>query len=92
MILNGQTVPANTSKFDDNKYHHLATTYDRGHLILYLDGTQVAANESEWVDPGSTVFLGGGHSGNDDCNGVIDDFRIYDRPITLEEVQQLSSR
>jgi hypothetical protein len=38
------------------------------------------------------VFLGGGHSGNEDCNGVIDDFRIYDRPITLEEVQQLASQ
>lgn len=42
MILNGQTLKANTSKFDDNKYHHLAATYDRGHVTLYLDGAQVA--------------------------------------------------
>ena len=39
-----------------------------------------------------TIFLGGGHDGNDDCNGAFDDFRIYDRPLTLEEVQQLAVR
>lgn len=60
--------------------------------FLYINGTLVASNESEWVDPGSTVFLGGGHSGSDDCNGVFDDFRIYDCPITLEEVRQLASQ
>jgi len=59
---------------------------------LYINGELVASNESDWVDPGSTVFLGGGHSGNEDCNGVFDVFRIYDRPITIEEVQQLASQ
>jgi hypothetical protein len=60
--------------------------------LLYVNGELVASNESEWVDPGNTVYLGGGHSGNDDCNGVFDDFRIYDRPITLTEIQQLASQ
>lgn len=58
---------------------------------LYINGEQVASNESEWVDPGSTIFLGGGHSGNEDCNGAFDDFRLYDRALDLEEVQQLAS-
>jgi len=80
-------------------WYHIVMTWRRDpdnpgvvDQLLYIDGELVASNESEWVDPGSTVFLGGGHSGNDDCNGVIDDFRIYDRPITLEEVQQLASQ
>ena len=51
----------------------------------------MTSNESEWVEPGATIYLGGGHSGNDDCNGTIDDFRIYDRPLSLEDVQQLAS-
>ncbi|HUV64497.1 MAG TPA: LamG-like jellyroll fold domain-containing protein [Sedimentisphaerales bacterium] len=59
---------------------------------MYIDGNLVASNESEWVEPGSTAYLSGGHSTNDDCNGVFDDFPIYDRPITLEEVQQLASQ
>jgi hypothetical protein len=81
------------------RWYHIAMTWRRDpdnpsvvDQLLYIDGALIASNESEWVDPGDSVFLGGGHSGNDDCNGAIDDFRIYDRPITLEEVQQLASQ
>jgi len=81
------------------RWYHIAMTWrrdpDNPSVVdhwLYIDGALVTSNESEWVDPGDSVFLGGGHSGNDDCNGAIDDFRIYDRPITLEEVQQLASQ
>jgi hypothetical protein len=59
---------------------------------LYIDGELVASNQSEWVDPGATVYLGGGHPGNDDCNGTFDDFRIYDRPLAGDEVLQLASQ
>lgn len=58
---------------------------------LYLDGELVATNESEWVDPGTTVFLGGGHPGQDDCNGTFDEVRIYDRMPTAEEVMELTT-
>ena len=60
--------------------------------LLYINGELVDTNETEWVEPGDTVYLGGGHDDNDDCNGTFDNFRIYDRPITLEEVQQLISQ
>ena len=80
-------------------WYHIAITWrpkpDNPDIIeqwLYINGELVAENESEWIEPGDTVFLGGGHSGNDDCNGIIDDFRIYDRPVTLTEIQQLASR
>jgi hypothetical protein len=80
-------------------WYHIVMTWrpkpDNPDMIdqwLYINGELVASNETEWVDPGSTVFLGGGHSGNEDCNGAFDDFRIYDRPINLEEVQQLASQ
>ncbi len=79
-------------------WYHIAMTWsrnvDKTDVIdqwLYINGELIAINESEWVDSGSTVYLGGGHSGNDDCNGAIDDFRIYDRPLTIEDVAQLVS-
>ena len=79
-------------------WYHIAMTWSRNvdkpgviDQWLYINGELVATNESEWVAPGSTVYLGGGHSGNDDCNGAIDDFWIYDRPLTIEEVAQLAS-
>ncbi len=82
-----------------NAWYHIVMTWRRDTANpavvvqwLYINGEPVTSNQSEWVDPGTTIFLGGGHSGNDDCNGVIDDFRIYDRPITLAEVEQLAAR
>ncbi len=78
-------------------YHIVMTWYrntDNPSLVdqkLYIDGELVATNESEWVDPGATVFLGGGNSGNEDCNGLFDEFRIYDRALSLEEVQTLAN-
>jgi len=79
-------------------WYHIVMTWQRNpdnpavvDQRLYIDGEPVATNESEWVDPGSTVFLGGGHSGNDDCNGLFDDFRVYDRVLSLEEIQALAS-
>jgi len=84
---------------DVDTWYHIAMTWrpqennpDTLDQLLYINGELVASNETEWVEPGSTVFLGGGNSGNDDCNGIFDDFRIYDRPITLEEIQQLISQ
>jgi hypothetical protein len=83
---------------DVDTWYHITMTWrpqdnnpDMLDQLLYINGELVASNETEWVDPGTTVYLGGGNSGNDDCNGVFDDFRIYDRPITLEEIQQLIS-
>jgi hypothetical protein len=38
---------------------------------LYINGELVDTNETEWVEPGKTVFLGGGHDDNDDCNGAF---------------------
>ena len=78
-------------------YHIVMTWYrntDNPAVVdqaLYIDGQLAATNESEWVDPGDTVYLGGGHSGNEDCNGAFDDFRVYDRALSLEEVQALNA-
>jgi len=80
-------------------WYHIAMTWrvnpnDPGLIeqMLYIDGQFVAVNQSEWVDPGTTVYLGGGHPANEDCNGTFDEFRIYDRPLTADEILQLASR
>lgn len=77
-------------------WYHIVMTWERGSdnpavvdQLLYMNGEFVTSNQSEWVDPGSTVFLGGGHRDNEDCNGILDDFRVYDRALSAEEVKAL---
>lgn len=80
-------------------WYHIAMTWrvdpdspDLIEQLLYINGAFVAANQSEWVDPGATVYLGGGNPGNDDCNGAFDDVRFYDRPLTADEILNLASQ
>jgi hypothetical protein len=81
-------------------WYHIAMTWrvnpDDADLIeqnLFINGDEyTTTNQSEWVDPGTTVYLGGGNAGQDDCNGTFDDFRIYDRPLTADEVLQLATQ
>jgi concanavalin A-like lectin/glucanase superfamily protein/PEP-CTERM motif-containing protein len=75
--------------------YHIAWTWDRDDgdptqaaVDLYFDGALVESNTGSWVDPGDTVYFGGGN-GNHGANATFDDFRIYDHALSAEEVAGL---
>ena len=45
--VNGQSIQSSSLKFDDDKYHQLAVTYNFGKVILYLDGIEVCRGKIE---------------------------------------------
>jgi hypothetical protein len=75
-----------------NHWYHIAFTWDRDDLSaeavkLYVNGELAsAAAITTWTDPGDFFYLGGGNDGNAYGNGIWDDFRIYDKPLTQGEV------
>ena len=71
-----------------NEWYHLAVTWDRyGSAELFVDGVlRDTGLVGTWVNPGTSVFLGGGHTDNTDGNGIWDDFRIYDRVLSANEI------
>ena len=85
----------------DNKWHHVALTYDQtalGGVTLYVDGVLDSSsfNTSAWSWPvGQLMELGrdtrydGGYWRNYD--GMLDDFRIYNRILTAPEIGQAST-
>ena len=44
-IWNGQTVTSRSGWIQKNQYYHLAATYDRGHVELFLDGENVGEGD-----------------------------------------------
>ncbi len=44
-IWNGQTVSSRSRWIQKDRYYHLAATYDRGHVELFLDGENVGAGD-----------------------------------------------
>lgn len=73
-----------------NSWSHIAITFERGEQKLYLNGSEVGSNNSTLPllknnDPlfiGTDLFL---H--NRRFNGLIDEIRLYDQPLTAAQVQ-----
>jgi hypothetical protein len=87
----------NTSTFFSlNQWHYVVGTYDKttGLQTLYVDGAWEADNSGSPRTAGSTVVppesvsptIGQSSFGSTDFDGKIDDVRIYDQPLTADEV------
>lgn len=81
----------------DGKWHHVVGTYDgsaEGRRMIYFDGMRVAAGVNK---PGITMdiatgdYLTIGTTETRDFEGDVDDYRIYDRVLTADEVAALYS-
>ncbi len=71
------------------KWTHLAATYDRTTLRLYVDGIEVAsrAETAPVASSSQPLFLGGDTAFGQHFAGRIDEVRIYDRALSPAEIQ-----
>ncbi len=72
-----------------NTWTHLATTYDGATQKLYVNGVQVASRAQTGSIISSTGLLkiGGNAIWSEFFQGLIDDVRIYNRALSLTEIQ-----
>ena len=74
--------------YSDGQWHHVAVTVAETEVISYVDGEKQGELLSNLVlggVPAVTVGRDPGFSGW--FIGIIDEFRIYERPLSAEEVQ-----
>jgi len=83
---------------NDNRWHLIALTYDQspsGACSLFIDGTQDGShsNGSAWAwSAQRQIELGRSHDMHWRAyNGLLDDFRIYNRVLTGPEIAQVAS-
>jgi hypothetical protein len=77
-----------------NEEHHIAFTWVRNgsqmESRLYVDGVMREQTIETWLNPGTTVFIGGGlgvtGGANDLGSGVYDEFKIYDVALSESEI------
>jgi len=79
-----------TSDLADDKWHHVVATYDGTTAKVYVDqnpeyqvGTNVFLNNSN-----TSILIGADDSADRPFNGNIDEVAIYDRALSLSEIQQ----
>jgi hypothetical protein len=89
--------PAVSPEPATNAWHHFVVVYDRpaGLYSLYVDGVRKVANAGGYLrnDPSSQYWIIG-HSENvssaiDSWNGLLDDLRMYNRLLNLNDIQAL---
>ncbi len=78
-------------------WHHVAVVLGSTGAVLYLDGVQVGANAAVTLRPadlGNTPnnYIGRSqYSADPYLDGNIDEFRVYNRALSLAEIQALAS-
>jgi hypothetical protein len=75
-------------------WQHLAMTFDGTTLTGYLNGAPLASNPSVGASfnlAGVALSLAQSQIGENFFNGLLDDVRVYDRPLTSAEVAALAA-
>ncbi len=84
-----QVSAAGTSSIPSNTWTHLAATYDRSRLRLFVNGVEVTNTAATALISTGTgpLRIGGTNNGSDFFRGLIDDVRIYNRALSAAEIQ-----
>lgn len=95
-ICKGIVAESDNVKFDDNKYHHLAVTYDDGCVSFYLDGKRVGR---QWIPGGDPVKFPRNLTVAEDAErgetdrqlrGYLDDILVLGKALSDEEIAQVA--
>lgn len=97
LYLRGMPVTSKPVTFADGKYHHLAVTWDDGHVQFYLDGSQVG---DDWLPGGAPIRLARDLLVGEDAElgsdeqfvGNLDDILVLGRALGPEEMKQLATQ
>ena len=98
LFCRGIPVTSKPVTFADEKYHHLAVTWDDGHVRFYLDGAD--AGEA-WLPGGPPVVMPRDLLVGDDAelgrtdeqfNGNVDDILVLGRVLSADDVKSLATK
>ena len=84
-----------SAKLVPSEWHHVTATFDAdaGRVEMYIDGIQQLSQITSAVPNANTapVSIGGNWQSSKQFLGTLDDVRLYDFALELEEVAELAS-
>ena len=85
----GDRSAAGTQSIPVGSWTHLAGTYDGARLRLYVNGLEVSNQpvSGAMANSASPVRIGGNSVWGEHFAGLIDEVRIYNRPLSRSEIQ-----
>ena len=94
LICKGMESNSKPIQFDDNKYHHLAVTYDNGKIAFYLDGAEVGTallpgGEPIAMERNLRVGEDSEHANEQQLRGFVDDVLVYGEALSAADIKAL---
>ena len=98
MTSSGQIDCGSTTRVDDGLWHHVCGVFDKGLMTIYIDGwPEPSVSGGTTFGTGNTRFgflgavseatsFNGDQGSGRPVVGDMDDFRIYDRALTQDEI------
>ena len=88
-----ETCVYSATSIQTGQWYHLVGTYDGSTARLYVNGAEDGANSftSTGAANSNAVHIGARSdtTGSDQFDGVIDDVRIYDHALSVDEIARL---
>jgi len=75
-------------------WHHIAATWSVSSICIYIDGKPATRRPMRGgiTTPGDKFYLGANRMGHGSADGIMDEFCIYNRPLTESEIGLLTGR
>ncbi len=98
MTSSGQVDYGSVTRVDDGLWHHVCGVFDNGRLTIYIDGfAEPSASGGTTFGSGNTRYgficanseaasFNGSRGGGTPVSGDIDELRIYNKALTVEEI------
>ncbi|MGB8170720.1 MAG: LamG-like jellyroll fold domain-containing protein [Chthoniobacteraceae bacterium] len=91
LTVNGAATAASTGQPADDGWHHLAATLSANSIGFYFDGKSWGSIPAATLPDGAELFLGSA-GGKNFAAATLDEVRIYDRVLTVDEIQAVFAR
>lgn len=75
-----------------NGWNHIAVVYQNNAPTLYVNGVKIASKKATKDTIRPIFHLGGHYQDNKYFNGLLDEFRVWSRALTVEEIKTNMNR
>jgi predicted outer membrane repeat protein len=73
--------------WNDTNWHHVTGTYNGSTMKLYVDGELISSQQVAMAINNNDIHFGNERGNNSWFTGKLDEVRIWDRPLTIDEIR-----
>src|SRR5262249_53454924 len=78
-------------RYNDDKWHHIAATFEASTIALYIDGVLIGSTTGDLVYSDNRITIGSDGGVDNYFQAPTHVFRFYNRALVLPKIQQLSA-